>query len=84
MIYPYIRLDNLICKLCILYFNICFLFEVSENTLECDEDERINITADMAELNVTKLIPFPEPGTWYLGLQVSTILFTCPTCTIRR
>ena len=46
--------------------------KVNGKELECSEDERMEVGTDGDEepSNANKLIPFPEPGIWSLGLQV--------------
>ena len=41
-----------------------------EDRLECDEESELKITSDSPPRSTLKLVPFPEPGVWYLGLQV--------------
>ena len=41
-----------------------------DDVVQCEGEDRLQIASDNNNNNVTKLIPFPEPGTWYLGLQV--------------
>jgi len=38
--------------------------------LECSEDSKLRITSDEQPHSTLKLVPFPEPAMWYLGLQV--------------
>ena len=43
--------------------------------MSCSGEERMEIPINEESSNVTKLIPFPEPGIWYLGLQVGNVLY---------
>jgi len=49
--------------------------QVEGKDMICSGEERmeIPINAEEESFNVTKLIPFPEPGIWYLGLQAECI-----------
>jgi hypothetical protein len=45
--------------------------QITNGSLECGKEERLEISWDNLQHNTTKLIPFPEPDSWYFGLQVS-------------
>ena len=38
--------------------------------LECSGDSELRVASDSPPHSTLKLVPFPEPGVWYLGLQV--------------
>jgi len=47
--------------------------KVVDDVVECAANERIEVASDSPTANTTKLIPFPEPSTWFLALQVECI-----------
>ena len=47
---------------------------VINNSMVCDEESEIRIATDEPEHDTAlMLIPYPEPGVWYLGLQVRCV-----------
>ena len=44
--------------------------KVMNNSLTCDESSMIRIASDELPHTALMLVPYPEPGMWYLGLQV--------------
>jgi len=47
--------------------------KVENDTLTCDKNSLIRIASDEPPHTALKLVPYPEPGTWYLGLQVRCV-----------
>lgn len=47
--------------------------KVENNSLICDESSMIRIASDEPPHSALKLVPYPEPGMWYLGLQVRCV-----------
>jgi len=47
--------------------------KVENKSLICDEKSMIRIASDEPPHTALKLVPYPEPGIWYLGLQVRCV-----------
>jgi len=46
---------------------------VRNDSLECDKNSLIKIASDEPPHTALMLVPYPEPGMWYLGLQVRCV-----------
>jgi len=46
---------------------------VVNNTMVCDEELEIRVATDEPPHTALTMIPYPEPGIWYLGLQVRCV-----------
>ena len=44
--------------------------KVMNNSLTCDESSMTRIAPDEPQHTALMLVPYPEPGMWYLGLQI--------------
>ena len=46
---------------------------VRNNTMVCSEESEIKVASDEPPHESLMMIPYPEPATWYLGLQVRCV-----------